>query len=448
MRYILETLPTICVPKKAMHPVVAEILSNYTFGRRWNVVCGEKENCIQLGAAPSVEVGDAAFVYCVMESGATIRGRDYPALMHGLFALLEKLQYDEKNDSFFIECGTVSDTPQLAFRCVHLCVLPETKLDFLKKCMRACALARYSHIILEFWGMLQYDCMPELSWPFAHSKAEIRKLVCEANALGVEIIPMFNHLGHASACREINGKHVVLDQNPRYGYMFDSYGWIWNYKRADVCDLLRCVRAELMEVCGAGKFFHIGCDEAYIIGEDMSKASETAEYLNGVADELRAQGRRAILWHDMLLSKKAFPGYVANSGDAAAAYLISALDKRILIADWQYDRHGEVWATSKALREKGFEVVCCPWDDKKNIDEALETVKENELFGILHTTWHTLHKGFREMVYAGCAAYGIKDKSVNDVRRFYCAELARKAMPAHGAYEKCGWSEKMTGPGL
>ncbi len=448
MRYVLETFPTICMPEKAMHSVAAEILSNYTFGRRWNVICAEEENCIALGSAPRVQLTEAAFVYCVTESGATIRGKDYPALMHGLFAFLEKLQYDETDDSFFIETGTVSDKPQLAFRCVHLCVFPETKLVFLQKCMRACALARYSHIILEFWGMLKYDCMQELSWPFAYSKAEIKKLVCEANALGVEIIPMFNHLGHASGCCEINGKHVVLDQNPRYGYMFDSYGWLWNYKRADVRMLLSKVREELMEVCGPGKFFHIGCDEAYAIGEDISKAAETAEYLNGIAKELRVHGRRAILWHDMLLSKSAFPGYVANSEDATATYLMYALDKRILIADWQYDRHGEVWATSKALREKGFAVVCCPWDDKKNIDEALETVKENGLFGILHTTWHTLHKGFREMIYAGCAAYGIRDKSVETVRRFYCAELARKAMPAHGEYEKCGWSEKMTGPGL
>lgn len=448
MRYILETLQTVCVPDKAMHPVVAEILSNYTFGRRWNVVCAEEENCITLGDAPSVELTDTAFVCRVTQTGATILGQDYPALMHGLFALLEKLQYDENEDYFYIETCTISDKPQLAFRCVHLCVLPDTKLAFLQKCMRACALARYSHIILEFWGMLKYECMQELSWPFAHSKAEIKKLAWEANALGVEIIPMFNHLGHASGCREINGKHVVLDQNPRYGYLFNSYGWLWNYKRADVRALLSKVRKELMEVCGAGSYFHIGCDEAYAIGEDTEKAAETAEYLNAIAEELRICGRRAILWHDMLLSKSAFPGYVANSKDAPAAHLIHALDKRILIADWQYSRHGETWATSKALRAQGFEVVCCPWDDKKNINEAVETVKENELFGILHTTWHTLHKGFREMIYAGCLAYGIKDKSVETVRRFYCAELARKAMPACGDFAKCGWSEKMTGPGL
>jgi hypothetical protein len=112
----------------------------------------------------------------------------------------------------------------------------------LKKCVRSCAIAKYSHIIFEFWGMLKFDCMKELSWPFAYSKEEIKKIVSEANALGVEIIPMFNHLGHASACREINGKHVVLDQNPQMEYLFESYGWAWNLKRDDVRSLLSKVR--------------------------------------------------------------------------------------------------------------------------------------------------------------------------------------------------------------
>ena len=30
----------------------------------------------------------------------------------------------------------------------------------------------------------------------------------------MEVIPMINHLGHASASRACYGRHVVLDQNP------------------------------------------------------------------------------------------------------------------------------------------------------------------------------------------------------------------------------------------
>ena len=66
----------------------------------------------------------------------------------------------------------------------------------------------------------------------------------------------------------------------------------------------------------------------------------------------------------------------------------------------------------------------------------------------MHTTWHTLAKGFPVMLYAGKVAYngetGIHTKEV----RFLTAETVRRVMPANGVYEDAGWSEKVIGPGL
>ena len=294
--------------------------------------------------------------------------------------------------------------------------------------------------------MLKFDCMKELSWPFAYSKEEIKNVVKEANALGVEIIPMFNHLGHAASCREINGKHVVLDQNPKYEYLFESYGWIWNFKRADVYALLAKIRDELIEVCGEGKYVHIGCDEAYLIGNNSEAAMDMINYINGVAKELEKKGRKCIIWHDMLVSETEFEGYVATSSKEISDVLMKNIDKSIIIADWQYSCHDESWKTSKKFKENNFDVVCCPWDKRQNI--AIDTVTSNKLYGIIHTTWHTLFRGFREMIYAGVVAYGTDNENLKDIHKFYCAHLARMAMPSNGEYEKCGWSEKMTGPGL
>lgn len=379
------------------------------------------------------------------DEGVYIEGIDRSAAMRGFVTILEKIKYSDGEDEFYIENCTEYGRPQMDFRCVHLCIFPETKLDFLKKCVRSCAITKCSHIIFEFWGMLKYDCMKELAWPFAYSKDEIKAIVKEANALGVEIIPMFNHLGHASASREINGKHVVLDQNPKYEYLFNSYGWIWNSKRADVCELLAKIRDELIEVCGEGKYFHIGCDEAYSIGSDQNAAMEMVRYLNEVARDLESKGRRCIMWHDMLISKTEFEGYYANSTPEIADFLINSIDKNIIIADWQYSVHNESWPTSKKFKDYGFDTVCCPWDNSENINEAIKTVNENELFGIIHTTWHTLYLGFYQMVYAGTVAYNIDDKNSP---MHYSAHVARMAMPSDGEYENCGWSEKMVGPGL
>ena len=446
MSYTFNTLPTITMPEKANNPVIYELLSNYTYGAKWNVVFDSNNNCITMGNYTKTEYKDCEYVLNITDEGVYIEGSSYPALMHGFISFLEHIKYSDADDSFYIENCCIAENPLISFRCVHLCIFPETDLDFFKKYVRSCAIAKFSHIIFEFWGMLNFDCLKELSWPFAYSKEQIKQIVAEANALGVEIIPMFNHLGHASACREINGKHVVLDQNPKYEYMFTSYGWTWNFKRNDVYNLLSCVRNELIELCGEGDCFHLGCDEAYACGHDNNNAKDIAMYLNKISKELKEKGRKSIIWHDMLLSQTEFADYIASSNNDVSQILINNLDKEIIVADWQYFCHNELWKTSKKLKDNGFNVVCCPWDNNENITEALNTITSNNLYGIIHTTWDTLFKGFREMIFAGVMSYGTRKENFHDILRFYCASVARKAMPSMGEYEKSGWAKKMTAP--
>lgn len=449
MSYVLNALHKISLPKRADNPIIAELLSNYTYGEKWSVSFDSNANAITLGIFERASLDTSEFVLNITDDGVYIEGENYSALMRGFITLLERIKYDDSKECFYVENECVRKSPLIKFRCAHLCIFPETKLDFFKKCVRSCAVAKYSHVIFEFWGMLKFDCMKELSWPFAYTKEQIREIVREANALGVEIIPMFNHLGHASACREINGKHVVLDQNPKYECLFNSYGWVWNIGRSDVRELHAKIRAELMDICGEGGYFHLGCDEAYSVGHDIGAASEMAEYINSVAEDLKRKDRKAIIWHDLLLSKADCAGYVSSSVKQIADLLTEKLDKNIIIADWDYTAHGEIWKSPKKFTDAGFEVLCCPWEKQQNIEEAVNTVTDGGLYGIIHTTWHTLYAaGFRGLVYSGILAYGTEAKDIDVERRFYCASVARKVMPAHGEYEKCGWSEKMTGPGL
>ena len=109
----------------------------------------------------------------------------------------------------------------------------------------------------------QYDALPEMAWRGrSYSKQQIRPLIELANSFGVEVIPMTNHLGHASQSRGWAGKHTVLDQNPRLSTLFEPDGWTWCLSNPDTYGLLGDMRAELIEFCGPGKYFHLGFDEA------------------------------------------------------------------------------------------------------------------------------------------------------------------------------------------
>ncbi|MBQ4528015.1 MAG: family 20 glycosylhydrolase [Clostridia bacterium] len=448
MSYFADKKLSVTLPARAKNTVVEEILSNITCGLEWNIGYSPDDTVITMGSAESAELSDGECVTNVTDFGVYVKGRDYASAIRGALMLFMKTKFDDSKEVFFLENECKTHRPTMDFRAVHICIFPETSLDFFKKCVRSAALVGFSHVIFEFWGMLQFDCLKELSWPFAFTKDEIKEIVFEANALGLEVIPMFNHLGHASSCRAMNGKHVVLDQKPSLEYMFTSYGWVWNIEREDVRELHRKIRNELIELCGEGKYFHLGCDEAYYPADDPQKAIETVGYLNFVSEELQKCGRKGIIWHDMMLSRDEAEGYVANASTDFAKTFRDNLTREIIIADWQYGVHNEPWKSSPVFKNEGFDVVCCPWDNHNNINDAIDTVNENKLFGIIHTTWHTLFKGYSRLVYAGMMSYNSEYKSVCEINFAYSAHVARKAMPSAGDYEKSGWSEKMMGPGL
>lgn len=444
--------------KKTDKELMLKLLGGYTCGSDWDLQLENGDFSFTIGNYTKTDIGDFEYVVNITKDGVYVGGKDLSALMHGIIEMLEKIRCEDE-ETFLLECEKWSQKPAIGFRSVHLCVFPETKLDFLKKSVRACGMARYTHIVLEFWGMLKLDCMKELAWPFAYTKEQIREIVREARGFGMEVIPMFNHWGHAAACRASHGKHVVLDQNPKYEYMFNAHGWVWKWENERVYELLRKVRAELIELCGEGSYFHLGCDEAYDMGHGENKGLEICNYINRLQGELDKIGRRAIIWGDMLISQEYFKTekqhYSAHSTPEIAETILKNLSKKVIIADWQYDITDGVWKSSKIFSDNGFEVLCCPWDNYSNIQTAVETAIKGGYAGIMHTTWHTMYKGFPQMMYAGDYSYKQDGKGLNTIcladieeNRFKTAEILRKVYPSGGIYDGAGWSEKSVGPGL
>ena len=195
------------------------------------------------------------------ENGLAVVGRDYGGLMRGFMVLLMKIEYLDK--TLLVKPVQTQSRYTLQNRMIHICVFPENDLYFIKKLIRLSALCQYTHIVIEFWGMLRYDCLKELAWPHAFTKTQARELIDECRDLGIQPIPMFNMFGHATASRVRLGKHVVLDQNPRLQHLFTPDGWAWDVTSPEVYHLLANIRRELYELFGQTEYFHIGCDEAY-----------------------------------------------------------------------------------------------------------------------------------------------------------------------------------------
>ncbi|MFA6543600.1 MAG: family 20 glycosylhydrolase, partial [Limisphaerales bacterium] len=318
--------------------------------------------------------------------------------------------------------------------------------------IRLAAFFKFTHVVLEFWGMLRLDALKELSWPGAWSKEQAGGLVKIARSMGLEVIPMFNCWGHAAASRIRHGRHVVLDQNPRLASLFEPDGWTWCLTNPRAQELLRRVCDELIDFAGPSQFFHIGCDEAYSHAtcdrcRQTDRVQLFADHLNDLAAHLEKRGRRAIMWGDALLEHGKWPaGFAANGTPTLPTHM--ALDRvshKIVIADWHYDvTKGEV-PTLAHFRGHGFETLACPWNSQANIRTlAKAAVTTNS--GLLMTTWHHLAQSIPTLAYAANCAWSQDQAALGlwqgdgSLARAATATILRKLVPAEGRFERSGWN--------
>lgn len=390
------------------------------------------------------------YALSITEAGAAVSASSKENLAKGYFDLLKRIKI-KKTDSgivFYAEECFVEKKFPVKFRGIHFCIFPETSLITLNKLIRFCAALQYTHINLEFWGMLKFDCLKELAWENAHTKEEVKAIIKEIRQLGMEPIPMFNHFGHASGSRVHGGKHVVLDQNPALCYLFGENGWNWNYKSEEVLQLQSQIRKELYEVFGEGEYINIGFDEAYGYGDNVDTADEIALFLKNTVNQVLNEGRRPIIWGDMLLNRELLASvdendYICSAMEKVIAEkLINALDKRVIIADWQYNTKKAPVKTVDYFKALGFEVLGCPWESVENALSVSETVCNSDALGVLETTWHTLRKDY-DAIYA-VSAYCCGEPIPRNRAEYWLkiAALLRSVNEKYNGYLECGWVEE------
>ena len=382
------------------------------------------------------------YALLVDEHGIAVVGKDYGGLMRGFLVLMMKMEYRGKQ--LFIKHTEESSNYRLQQRMIHICVFPENDLFFIKKLIRQIALCQYTHIVIEFWGMLQFDCLKELAWPHAFTKTEAAELLAECRQLGMEPIPMFNMFGHATASRVCYGKHVVLDQNPTLQYLFTPDGWAWDITSPEVYDLFYKVRQELYALFGSTEYFHIGFDEAYYYMHHEELRKEVPGFLQRLTADVAAEGRKPMLWMDMILEKKDYPPeYYAFGGEGEAQSLLAALHKEAVMVDWQYNVDQAPVLSSIYLKEKGHDLIIAPWLRRPNYTACIETAVEHGLSGIMLTTWHRL-KEYRYGIL-GCAhVCGVKTFvwSMPERTEEETAAMLRRVSFEGNTYFDCGWAKQ------
>lgn len=431
--------------------VADERMDSETAKKLWNSFCftmselvfrkGDPLTC-RCGSTPLPVLPDGKeYALRVDENGFAVVGHDYGGLMRGFIALLMKIELEQ--DRLMIRPAEEQSGYKLQNRMLHICVFPENDLYFIKKLIRLAGICQYTHLVIEFWGMLQFDCLKELAWPQAFTKEQTKELISECRELGIEPVPMFNQLGHATGSRLGYGKHVVLDQNPKLQPLFTPDGWAWNIESNQVRSLLKQVRLELYELFGQGEYLHIGCDEAYYITKNGSLRQKLPGYLKELTEEVEREGRRPMLWMDMLLEKGIFQNCYAVGEKDEVKHIRNATAKSSVFVDWQYQCVDAPIPSLLSLKDCGRDVIGAPWYKEGNYCAHIQTIADNAMFGIMLTTWHTLKQHMPSVL--GCAkACGAVTFpwSAFSGRREETATLLRKVSFEGNAYADCGWAKE------
>lgn len=408
-----------------------------------------------------VKIGDAAVplhgqgegFISVTETGICLTAINERALLNALFLLLRRVRAENlERGKELLVLPVCEETvrPKVARRMLHFCVFPRASLDKLKKQVRLACVLGYTHIVFEFWGSFPYECLPELAWKNASfTKAEICDLIREANDLKVEAVPMLNSFGHASASRMVYGKHVVLDQNPRFSTLFSADGWWWRFDKKEVRALFQKMRGELYEVFGEGEYFHIGFDESFSYPTDDLALDALGAYLRDLCEEIVAEGRKPLIWGDQFLHEETLgigieSGYEGNApSNAWAEKLLSCLPKEAIVCDWQYFVKENPWKSAVYFTNNGRKTMTCPWIDRQGILTALKTAETLNCYGFLLTTWD---KKFNEVVhtlfYTHDVLYGRETATKKVGNSLENAAFFRKIFFADGDYERAGWTER------
>jgi hypothetical protein len=257
------------------------------------------------------------------------------------------------------------------------------RVDALISLFRRSHAAGYNAVGLYLEHRFGYPSAPWAAGPGCLTPADAKVLSASARAAGVRLIAFLNTLGHMEGfVRSEGGRHLAEGEETHSVQICPSRDECVRFARGLVEDALAAFDDE---------WVHLGGDETKQLGQcpqcasraaSIGKAGIYAEYFGPLCRWVLERGRRPCLWADMLIEHPA---------------ALDALPRETLLFDWQYFNRPH--KTTAMLRERGFDVICCPsiqsynsgWcflDETRHlIDEHADDARRLGALGVLVTTW-------------------------------------------------------------
>ncbi len=351
----------------------------------------------RLGISVPANLDPEGYVLAVNANEIVVAGKTAAGTFYGLQTLKQLVRGEGM--AAFVPAVEIVDWPAMRWRGVSDDISrgPVPTVDYIKRQLRSFAAFK-----LNMHSFYMEQTFASSSDPLigpaggSLTPAEIRELVTYARRYHIELVPEQQTFGHLHKALKLE-KYNELAETP--------YGDVLSPQQEGSYKLIADWYRQLNELF-PGKFFHIGADETFELGEGQSREAVRTrgvgavyfEHLNRVREILKPYNRRLMFWGDIAL----------NHPD-----LIGSIPKDMIVMNWDYAPKDDYMPRIKPFQDAGLEEFVCPgvhnWNQifpnldaaSKNIANFIRDGQASGALGMMNTSWDDDGESLFEMTWYG-----------------------------------------------
>ena len=370
-------------------------------GRRGVILIGDPEHervraaLDRAGLTVPEKLNEEGYLLAVAADGAVVAGRTPAARFYGVQTLKQLVRGE--GESAYVQGARVVDWPSMRWRALSDDISrgPVPTVEYVKRQLKNEAMFKMNMHSFYMEHAFASRAHP-LVGPEGGSLTpeEIRELVAYARRLHIELVPEQQTFGHLHKALKLE-KYNELAEVP--------YGDVLSPEQEGTYKLVADWYREL-DPLFPGKFFHIGADETFELGEGQSREAVRArgvgavyfEHLRRVREILQPYNRRLMFWGDIALNHPE---------------LIGSVPRELIVMNWHYDPRESYAPVIKPFKDAGLEQFVCPgvhsWNQVfPNLDAAAKNInliardgQQAGALGLMNTQWDDDGESLFEMTW-------------------------------------------------
>ncbi len=196
--------------------------------------------------------------------------------------------------------GRIDDWPDRELRCIHYDTKHhQDRLEAVKSMIVRAAAFKANAVVWEIEDKFAYERHPQIGAPGAFTAAEMKELAAFALRRFVEIVPIVQGPSHLAFVLK-HPEFAALREDQANNYMLCP-------SNEKSYELLFAMYDELIDATPGCRYFHVGTDEPYFLGdgvdcgcrarrEKIGAGGMMAEFIARCTEHLKSRGRTVICW--------------------------------------------------------------------------------------------------------------------------------------------------------